>query len=317
MPVTPSHPLAHRVRNRVLDRLDGRPGTDAAFTLIELMVVLLILAILLAIAIPTFLGVTGSANDRAAQSNLNTALTDAKGIYEHNQQSYPVAADLVSSLKSNEPSLASALTTVTNAPLGQGDIGAYVSSDQNGTVLLALAKKTGNCWVIADNTSTIVPAAAPSVDPSVYGSPGLPTSAGEYYGMWNTASGTPCEIDKISTALTATETAGFPSQASAAPATTAPPAPTTTAGPAPTVASVVVSGYSVVITGTGLSVTTGVNFAGSPSRCNGGPSTVGPSSVSATQVTASFPFSCTAGAGVNVSIVTASATYPAGGVNYP
>ncbi|MDA8367007.1 MAG: prepilin-type N-terminal cleavage/methylation domain-containing protein [Actinomycetota bacterium] len=218
MPVTPSHPLAHRVRNRVLDRLDGRPGTDAAFTLIELMVVLLILAILLAIAIPTFLGVTGSANDRAAQSNLNTALTDAKGIYEHNQQSYPVAADLVSSLKSNEPSLASALTTVTNAPLGQGDIGAYVSSDQNGTVLLALAKKTGNCWVIADNTSTIVPAAAPSVDASVYGSPGIPTSAGEYYAVWNTAGGTPCEIDKITSAVTATQTAGFPSQASAAPA---------------------------------------------------------------------------------------------------
>ena len=33
-------------------------GEDAGFTLIELMVVLLILAILLAIAIPTFLGVT-------------------------------------------------------------------------------------------------------------------------------------------------------------------------------------------------------------------------------------------------------------------
>ena len=31
-------------------------GQDAGFTLIELMVVLLILAILLAIAIPTFLG---------------------------------------------------------------------------------------------------------------------------------------------------------------------------------------------------------------------------------------------------------------------
>ena len=42
------------------------------------MVVLLILAILLAIAIPTFLGVTKSANDRAAQSNLNTALVNAK-----------------------------------------------------------------------------------------------------------------------------------------------------------------------------------------------------------------------------------------------
>ena len=39
----------------------------------------LILAILLAIAIPTFLGVTKSANDRAVQSNINTAITNAKG----------------------------------------------------------------------------------------------------------------------------------------------------------------------------------------------------------------------------------------------
>ena len=38
---------------------------DSGFTLIELMVVLLILAILLAIAIPTFLSVTGGANDRS------------------------------------------------------------------------------------------------------------------------------------------------------------------------------------------------------------------------------------------------------------
>ncbi len=62
--------------------------TDAGFTLIELMVVLLILAILLAIAIPTFLGVTKSANDRAAQSNLNTALVNAKAAYQSQGQSY-------------------------------------------------------------------------------------------------------------------------------------------------------------------------------------------------------------------------------------
>jgi type IV pilus assembly protein PilA len=222
MSVTPSHPQVQRVRSRLRDRAEGRPGTDAGFTLIELMVVLLILAILLAIAIPTFLGVTGSANDRAAQANLNTTLTDAKGVYESNQQSYPVATSLESSLTSNEPSLAASYVIATGTPLKAGQIGVYVSNDQNGMVLLSLAKKTGKCWVVADNTSAIAPAAAPSVDASVYGSPGIPTTAGEYYAMWNTAGGTPCEIDKIASAVTSTQTAGFPSQASAAPAPASP-----------------------------------------------------------------------------------------------
>ena len=61
---------------------------EAGFTLIELMVVLLIIAILLAIAIPTFLGVTGSANDRATQSNLTNALTEASAIYQGNAQTF-------------------------------------------------------------------------------------------------------------------------------------------------------------------------------------------------------------------------------------
>ena len=71
---------------RLNDRRNGAGdvGEDAGFTLIELMVVLLIIAILLAIAIPTFLGVTGGGGDRPAQSNLNTALTTAKAAETQN-----------------------------------------------------------------------------------------------------------------------------------------------------------------------------------------------------------------------------------------
>ncbi len=51
---------------------------DEGFTLIELMVVVLIIAILMAIAVPTFLGAQDRARDRGAQSNLRNALTAAK-----------------------------------------------------------------------------------------------------------------------------------------------------------------------------------------------------------------------------------------------
>ena len=78
-------------------------AADAGFTLIELMVVLLIIAILLAIAIPTFLGVSGSANDRAAQSNLSNALIEVKALYQ-NDQTYLTGLDVrVSQLTGSAP----------------------------------------------------------------------------------------------------------------------------------------------------------------------------------------------------------------------
>ena len=58
-------------------RHDGEQG----FTLVEVMVVVLIIGILLAIGIPTFLGARTRAQDRSAQSNLRTAQNTALIIF--------------------------------------------------------------------------------------------------------------------------------------------------------------------------------------------------------------------------------------------
>src|SRR5271156_5163867 len=94
--------VLRRLRDAQNAELEGGGTAEAGFTLIGLMVVLLIIAILLAIAIPTFLGVTGSANDRAAQSNLTNALTEAKALYQ-NGQSYASGTLPLATFNSSAP----------------------------------------------------------------------------------------------------------------------------------------------------------------------------------------------------------------------
>ena len=71
-----------------MDRFKQRLAREEGFTLIELLVVVAIIGILLAIAVPSYLGFKNAANKKAAAADVRAAVPSAEQWYADHSSSY-------------------------------------------------------------------------------------------------------------------------------------------------------------------------------------------------------------------------------------
>jgi prepilin-type N-terminal cleavage/methylation domain-containing protein len=106
------------LKKRMIHRLRLGMESQRGFTLIELLVVIIIIAILSAIAIPTFLGQREHAQDAAAYSLVRNSLTAVQGAFVDTSDYTKLTAAGLHAIEPSIDFIAGADSIVATAPAG-------------------------------------------------------------------------------------------------------------------------------------------------------------------------------------------------------
>lgn len=117
------------------------------FSLIELMMVVLVIGILLAIAIPTYLGVKRAASDRATQSNVRNALTTMR-IYYNAKEAYTGDPAVMNEI---DPSLSwTDVDLAATSPPRAIRLAVFPVPELDQTIVLGGRTSEGRCFFLKD-----------------------------------------------------------------------------------------------------------------------------------------------------------------------
>lgn len=147
----------------------ARRGSEHGYTFIEISLVVLILGLLIAVSVPSFLGAKQRANDRAAQTGLRHTLTNAKAIYSDDD-----------SFSNADPTSLHQIETALTFANGVSTGPKVISVDNGAQSFVAAARsQTGLCYVIGDGANaagTVFAILASNQSCDAVNAPALPTS---------------------------------------------------------------------------------------------------------------------------------------------